>query len=165
MKPGVIGRIPLVCAVGLVTLGQALGAETKISVEGVGYADDKSVAYEMAKDHVVVLNMAEYYDFKGEDAKNPLNGAKGPCFGKVEVESGKVSGDGYCIWTDRDDQRLVISWTATGIDDSGRSLGDWSLRGGSGKWESAVGGGTYMATSDENTKKETNLITGAVTFK
>jgi hypothetical protein len=144
--------------------GGALAGGT-FSSNGVGHGTTSSVVYPVGEGHVVVMNMADYTNFEAEDPNNPMNGAKGPCFGEMEINKGAVAGDGYCTWVDADGESILVTWTATGRDADGNGIGEWQLMGGSGKWDGASGGGGYTVIAKDGSPERTNVTTGEITLK
>ena len=76
---------------------------------------------------------------------------------------GVASGGGLCTWTDGTHTAL-IAWEAASVDQSGALSGTWSMRGGTGKWATASGGGTFVSVTDAATGAATNTITGALSM-
>ncbi len=150
-------------AAGLAALATAGWAET-YNVAGTGHGKSMSVPMPISEDLVVVHANTMYEGFEGEDPNSPLAGVKGPCFGSVMIDKGAVSGEGLCHYTDADGDMVLMTWTATGMAEGGRTTGDWEVTGGTGKWDGASGGGTFNAGTDAM-EKYTNMVTGEVTLK
>ena len=112
-------------------------------------------------DGLVLVKVSSMYDgFETDIADNALATAKGPCFGTMIIDKGAVSGGGACNYTDADGEAIVISWTPSGFNDEGRTLGTWEVIGGTGKWTDASGGGDFNAGGEGD--DYTNMVTGEV---
>lgn len=48
-----------------------------------------------------------------------MNGAKGPCFGLLKIQSGDMTGDGHCTRDDATGERLILTWVTRGMIDAG----------------------------------------------
>jgi hypothetical protein len=143
--------------------GPAL-AETSFDAAAVGTGINRSEAFEITDTHAVALGVDTYDDIATEDADSPMNGASGPCFGKLEFREDGAAGDGYCTFNDRAGARFVIRWTVTGRSDGGELEGDWSLIGGAGPWVGSAGGGTFSQTMNPESKAFETRIAGEFTI-
>ncbi|MGR3465033.1 hypothetical protein [Limimaricola sp.] len=139
----------------------AAQAET-ITVEGVGKGTPNSMQMPVSEDLVVIHNQVEYDGFETTDPDSPFASLTGPCFGAALVEAGTVSGSGYCHYSDADGDMALMEWTVTGMGEEGRITGDWMVRGGTGKWAGASGGGSFDAGGEG--AEYTNMVTGEVTM-
>ncbi|EYD70379.1 hypothetical protein [Limimaricola hongkongensis] len=146
--------------VGAVGVGTAQ-AET-ISVEGVGKGTPNSMQMPVGEGMMVVHNQVEYDGFETTDPDSPFASLSGPCFGAALVDVGAMQGSGYCHYSDADGDMAVMEWTVTGMGEEGRITGDWMVRGGTGKWAEAEGGGTFDAGGEGG--DYTNMVTGEVTM-
>lgn len=156
-------RLITACAAtALVALATQTGAET-YNVDGTGTGTAMTEAMPVHDGLVVIKANTMYDGFEGDNPDNPLASVTGPCFGDVLIDMGQVSGDGLCHYTDADGDQVVIRWVATGLTADGRTTGDWSVLGGSGKWMEASGGGTFNAGSDA-AGAYSNMVTGEVTL-
>jgi hypothetical protein len=117
----------------------------------------------VAEGFVVIRTATTYTGFDTDDPANPMAGLSGPCFGAVVVRAGEVSGGGVCHYTDGDGDVAVMDWAADGLSAEGRTEGDWSLVGGSGKWAEAAGAGRFDAGTDA-AGAYTNTVTGEFTL-
>jgi hypothetical protein len=97
-----------------------------------------------------------------EDPGGPLDGIKGECFGAGKMVAGRMTGDGYCAYTDPEGQTLFVRWY---LDDSPAVAGPWQFAGGTGKWATATGGGTYVNTEPDASGIVTSHVTGTVEFR
>ena len=74
------------------------------------------------------------------DPSPPLNRASGDCSGGcVSSGEGEPSCLGSCTWADADGDLAFFTWT-------GQIAGTWKMQGGTGKWATASGGGTWSVT-------------------
>ncbi len=155
-----LGKTSVCAAVaGVVMCGGVAVAGETYDAKGVGVGEAKSTVFPISKDHVVVLNSSEFASFTVEQSGNPFNGAKGPCFGLIEIKSGSTTGGGRCILADQAGAQILITWTAMETAADGTATGVWNFAGGTGKWKTATGGGRYSAETDTEKKTVTNSIT------
>lgn len=134
------------------------------SADGRAAVLNKSVRFEVSKDHTVIMSMNEQA-FLAKDKTSPLNNATGPCFGEVALKGKSASGDGYCTWTDGDGETILIAWDVSGTDEKGQLFGKWLLIGGKGKWTSASGGGTWQFAPTDVENRLINSLTGTIALK
>jgi len=78
-----------------------------------------------------------------DDPKHPQNGAKSACNGSVALaKDGKpMGGKGSCSYTDKEGDLFWLTWDASGT---------WAYNGGTGKFDSLSGSGTYKTVSSGN---------------
>jgi hypothetical protein len=129
----------------------------------VGHGTAANMPMPVAEGFVVIQTSTTYSGFETPDPANPMAGVSGPCFGAVLIHAGAVSGSGYCHYTDGDGDMVVMNWTADGLSAENRTLGDWSIVGGTGKWAEATGGGRFDAGTDA-AGVYTNNTTGEFTL-
>ena len=103
----------------------------------------------------------KYSGFELDDPDNPMNGMSGPCFGAMEVKEGTVSGGGRCLYTDADGDMVTMQYVTERIGEDGAVIGVWSMSGGTGKWNEAVGGGSFSSLTDSETGENANIVTGS----
>ncbi|SNS84275.1 hypothetical protein [Tropicimonas sediminicola] len=138
-------------------------AET-FSSGAVGTGTSSNEPIPIAEGHIVMRTSGSYEMFEVE-AGHPLEGAKGPCFGAVEIKGGEVSGGGNCVYETSSGDKAVMVWKAMGLGADGALTGEWSVSGGTGAWTGATGGGTFSSLTDPNTGKFVNTITGDITVE
>ncbi|WP_323766594.1 hypothetical protein [Antarctobacter sp.] len=136
-------------------------AET-VNVSGVGHGSTTSTAMPASESLIVVHATSTYERFESDNANSPFASASGPCFGAILINKGAVSGEGLCRYTDADEEVAVVKWMAKGLSAEGRTQGEWMVLGGTGKWASITGGGTFDAGGEGDAY--TNKITGEVTM-
>lgn len=132
-----------------------------VDATGTGQGTSTATAMPVAEGLVVVHATSDYTGFDG-NSENPLASAKGPCFGSIMIDKGAVSGGGHCVYSDADGETAIIRWVADGISAEGRTQGDWSVAGGTGKWTAITGGGRFDAGVD-GAGVYTNNVTGELT--
>lgn len=133
-----------------------------MSITGMGHGTASSTPMPVSDSLIMVDVGSTYEGFETDDPMNPFASAAGPCFGSLLIDKGAVSGEGLCRYTDGDDEVAVVKWTATGMSAEGRTQGDWEILGGTGKWASMTGSGSFDAGGDGDAY--TNNITGEVTM-
>lgn len=149
------------CAAVLALLSSPVFSET-VSANGTGYGTSTATPMPVSEALVIVHATSMYERFETENPDNPFAAASGPCFGAVLIDKGAVSGEGLCHYTDGDGDVAVVKWMATGMSADGRTLGDWMVQGGTGKWASITGGGNFDAGGDG--ANYTNMVTGELTM-
>lgn len=154
-------RTPILAALVATLSGPVWAGSFDAAATGKGTAENTPMP--VAEGFVVIRTAATYTGFETVDPENPMAGLSGPCFGAVIVKAGAVSGGGACHYTDEDGEVVVMSWSADGVSAEGRTLGEWSIAGGSGKWAEATGGGRFDAGTDA-AGAYTNVVTGAFTL-
>jgi hypothetical protein len=152
--------VPLVLTAALGSAG--IAAAGSFDATGIARGDDHLTVYPVTRDLVEIVGSADYQSFEGAQPDNPFNGVRGPCFGAMELDHGKLSGSGYCTYKDPEDATVIIRWTANRATAQG-TAGEWKLVGGSGKWAKGSGGGTYEVTTDHSHFQ--NAIAGSVTLR
>ena len=127
---------------------------------GTGTGQSVTEIIEVAPGHMVMNARTDYAKFDFGDG-NPMSAMAGPCFGSFEVNMGVTTGGGKCVLSGGGDT-AVLQWTAEAVDEKGGLHGAWSVRGGTGKWAEASGGGTFISVTDPATGMATNTIEGAL---
>jgi hypothetical protein len=131
-----------------------------MDASGTGHGTSMSTAMPIAEGVVMVEAKTMYEGFDGD---GPLSTAKGPCFGAILIDKGAVSGGGLCHYTVESGDVAMVSWVAESMSADGRTMGTWSVLGGSGAWNGATGGGTFNAGTD-GAGVYTNIVTGEITM-
>ncbi len=120
----------------LIALGQPMAAE-KIS----GSVANKTPAPQITKfkDGHSILRVSSVGVVVTDDPKLPFNGAKSACSGLFTVAAdGKSSaGQGSCGYVDKAGDTYWLSWIGT------LAGGKWKFDGGTGKFQSLTGSGSY----------------------
>lgn len=97
---------------------------------------------QVAENHMVVSANAYGTGYATNDPNSPMKGAAGPCFIFNEIIDGKPNGEGRCVRTDPQGDKLLIIGKVTGFNKTGM-VGKWTLKGLTGKWVGASGGGEW----------------------
>jgi hypothetical protein len=127
---------PILAALVAALSGPVWAAEFDAAATGHGAAENTPMP--VAEDFVVIRTAATYTGFDTVDPGNPVAGLSGPCFGAVMVRAADVSGGGACHYTDGDGDIVVMNRAADGLSAEGRTQGELSIAGGSGKWAKAA---------------------------
>ena len=135
-----------------------LNAE-EFDLSGVIESKNSHNVQPITESHIILLASMEE-TVVPDDATSPWQGATGPCGGAVEIKDGIISGQGFCTFTDTEDDKFVISWTAQAMNEKGGPMGVWELVGGSGKYAEASADGTYDDVPGENPERSTIALTG-----
>lgn len=138
-------------------------AETAWDQPGKGIGISSSTVTEIGDNHMVMQIRSDYETIEMEDNAHPMHGAAGPCFGAVEVDASSAKGNGICAFSDGSGDKVVLHWTASGMDASGALTGEWQVSGGTGKWQEAKGGGSFSSLTDPSNGKFVNSFTSDVT--
>ncbi|MDC0434329.1 hypothetical protein OAM69_01665 [bacterium] len=115
-------------------------------------------------DNYIILLASMEETLVPKDPKSPWKGATGPCGGAVEIKAGKIEGDGFCSFTDTENDKFVISWTAQSMNEKGGPIGVWELTAGTGKYANASASGEYNDLPSEDPKWSTITIIGQLTI-
>jgi hypothetical protein len=145
----------LLAAAGFIAMSVSASAQTAST--GIGSVESEYIP--ISENLLLVNARVVYTDIISDDMSNPLLNATGVCSGAILINAGAVSGGGYCHYTDTASEQVVISWTADALTAEGRTLGDWSVVGGTGPWKDATGGGRFDAGTDAD-GNYTNNVTG-----
>jgi hypothetical protein len=118
-------------------------AQQKIEEAGRDLAVRDNQVAELEEGHIVVLVNTKGVTLT-DDPSHPLNMTAVDCKGIYEeFFDGKYNGNGYCINTDADGDKLVSRWS----EDSEKDPQSWyEVAGGTGKFEGAKGEGTSTLT-------------------
>ena len=117
----------------------------------------------ISDDYVILLASMEE-TLIPKDSKSPWQGATGPCGGAVEIKQGKIKGDGFCSFTDNENDKFVISWTAQSMNEQGGPIGVWELTAGTGKYANASASGEYNDVPSEDSTRSSITIIGQLTI-
>ncbi len=150
--------------------GAALAAFSAPAMAGMmdatstGHGESMSEVMPVSEGLVVVKAATVYSGFEYEGGDGPFAGYTGPCFGSIVIKDGMVSGGGHCSYSNDDGLTSVVAWTAESVSADGRTQGTWELVGGTGKWATATGSGTFDAGADAD-GNYTNNVAGEVAFE
>jgi hypothetical protein len=155
----------------------AIGAFTALSADIVTADTDYEIALVqegvvevteyplMPGRHDVVMGVSEWSAPLRDDASSPMRGLHGKCFGMTEFRGDEVvGGSGYCTYLDADGDTYVSRWIPTSSTGPGKSGGEWTAVGGTGKFEGATGSGVYETVrTGDGTRQRT--LTGRITLR
>ncbi|KZL15062.1 hypothetical protein [Pseudovibrio sp. Ad37] len=103
------------------------------------------------------------YVFMGANPKDPFELVSGSCFGGALVQNSKIQGGGVCSLKDKNGAPFAISFEVSTIE-GGKYSGTWAILGGSEKWASAKGSGTWSRFQLPNMHLSVTDLKGEVTF-
>ncbi|MGR3710550.1 MAG: hypothetical protein ACU0A9_14045 [Alterinioella nitratireducens] len=146
-------------AAGLLVMTVSAQAQTT----SVGHGVSESEVVPISESLILINARTMYTDIVSDDMDNPLLNATGPCTGTILINAGAVSGGGYCHYTDASGDQAVVRWDAEGMSAEGRTLGSWSVVGGTGSWMTRTGGGGFDAGTGAD-GAYTNNISGGFTM-
>jgi|AntRauTorcE11898_2_1112593.scaffolds.fasta_scaffold03599_1 hypothetical protein len=150
----------IAAAFGLVIATPAFAEE--LGVSGTGYGMAETIIHPVAEGHMLMHMNTMYSDFEGDAPDNPMSGMSGPCFGAMEMKDGVISGGGRCLHTDADGDMVTMQYVPEGIGEGGAVMGVWAVSGGTGKWMTASGGGSFSSLTNRETGENVNTVTGSV---
>ena len=76
-----------------------------------------------------------------------------------------AEGSGVCTWTDADGDTWYGPWAVNGMTPDRAALGTWNVSGGTGKFATATGGGTFTTLTNPDTGDSKLDVLGSVTLK
>lgn len=132
-------------------------------VSGVIESKNSHNIQAISDNHTILLASMDE-TLKPKDPQSPWQSATGPCGGTVEIKSGKISGDGVCVFTDSDSDKFVISWSALSMNEQGGPKGIWELTDGTGKYMNASANGEYNDIPSDDPARSTITIIGLLTM-
>ncbi len=131
-------------AIAILSLGLSLpegaSAADASGCYGAYYSDLQVL--QVAKNHTVITANAFGTGYATTDPNSPLKGAAGPCLLFNEIIDGKPKGEARCVRTDPQGDQLLVIGKPSGTNSTGLT-GTWELRGLTGKWVGATGGGDW----------------------
>lgn len=115
--------------------------------------------------HDVVMGVSEWSAPSPDDPASPLRGLHGKCFGMTEFKGDEVvGGGGYCTYEGAEGDTYVSSWIPRTSPEGGKSVGEWTTVGGTGKFEGATGSGVYKTVRIAGDTRQRTL-TGTITLR
>jgi hypothetical protein len=142
----------------------ALGQEA-IDAAAVATGTIQNDMTQIGEERMMMDMKVMYEGFEAQDPDNPLSGAKGTCVGAGLAEGSALDATGFCTLTDADGDMALVEYSADSFDQNGAMVGDWTIKGGTGKWETATGGGGFASLSDQEKGTVRNEITGELMMK
>ena len=132
-------------------------------VSGVIESKNDHIVQAISDDYIILLASMEE-TLVPKDPSSPWQGATGPCGGAVEIKEGKIAGNGFCSFTDTENDKFVIFWTAQSMNEQRGPIGLWELTSGTGKYASALASGEYDDVPSEDPERSTITIIGQLTI-
>ena len=153
----IVSTLALVVAAGTAMAGESYD----VSGSSVGQAENSYTP--LGESHIYITSTTAYtLPANG----TPLDGSKGECSGYIQVALGSGAvGSGFCVWSDADGDTWFGPWNVTGASAEGASQGNWYVSGGTGKYASAAGGGTFVTLTNPATGESKLDVAGSVTLK
>ena len=135
------------------TSASALAGE-RVSITGHYGGHDESEVLELTDDHILItmIDHGSGYFIDPPNDRTPFQFAAGLCRGTIEIKAGVASGDGWCVRTNPEGGRILLSWEVSPDTDTGIH-GTWLAEGVSGNALGWKGGGTWdpvVETGDGN---------------
>lgn len=134
-----------------------------VSMERKGVGTSNTEVTQIAEGHLVMVTDSIYEGFSGSD--DMMGTSKGSCHGTMHLMAGKLSGGGHCVYTDSEGDNWVVNWVPNAMTQTGAVEGNWTITGGSGKYEGAIGTGSFSTLTDQATGKFVNQTTGSATLQ
>jgi hypothetical protein len=137
-------RFALVLSVLLGLAAAAAEAGERLQITGSYTGLDRSQVIDLEKDHqfITIVSEALAYLVDPPNDHTPLQYAAGPCGGFAEVKDGVTSGRGYCIRTNPEGGKWLVSFEIAPDPEKGVT-GTWQLTGVEGNTVGWKGGGTW----------------------
>jgi hypothetical protein len=129
---------------------------------GTGRGHSDSEVMPLSDGLVMVFASSRYDSFETAVAENPMAGLSGPCKGTVLIRGAEITGSGLCHYADAEGDAMVIGWQPDGMSEAGRTLGEWRIEGGTGKYANAKGGGRFDAGGEG--ADYSNKVTGEISL-
>ena len=136
-------------------------AASILPVDGTASGTDRFIIRPVMQGLTSIVGGADVVEFVSKGPGNPFAGIHGPCFGAMELERNRLSGTGYCSFTDGRGEALALRWRALAPVARGYR-GTWEVLGGSGWWADTRGSGTYVYLMDPETRRFNTGITGEI---
>jgi hypothetical protein len=137
-----------VASLSLVAFASACAqAGERVSITGHQGGYDQSEVLELTDDHILItlIDRNSGYFFDPPNDKTPFQHAAGPCRGTLEIKAGVASGGGWCVRTNPEGGRILLSWEVSPDIENGVH-GTWMAEGVSGNAVGWKGGGTWDPT-------------------
>jgi hypothetical protein len=147
-------------------LAESVAAETVYDISVVQDGVVNVTEYPlMPGRHDVVMGVSEWSAPSPHDPSSPFRGLHGICFGMTEFQGDEVvGGSGYCTYKDAEGDTYVSTWIPRASPAPGKSAGEWTAVGGTGKFEGATGSGVYETVRVSGDTRQRTL-TGKITLR
>ena len=136
-------------------------AGSTLDMSSVASGQTNNTVYPINEGHMIIFTDTEYTSNDQDDAGTLLTGMTGKCNGTLDLEPPTASGQGHCVFKLATGDMTFTKWVATGMNAEGAITGEWSTVGGTGVFEGATGGGSFVSATDRVTGKTQNTITGS----
>lgn len=155
-------KYAVAAAVLALALSPTARAASILPADGVASGIDRLDVHPVTHGLASIVGDVEVTGFQSKTRGNPLEGIRGPCFGAMELNRNRLSGSGYCTFTDASGEAVVVRWTALAPVTRGYR-GTWEVVGGSGWWSDARGTGTFVHLVNPETRRFNAGIAGRIT--
>jgi len=120
---------------------------------------------QVAPNHAVISVSSYGTGYVTKDPSSPIKGAAGPCVTFIEIIDGKPTGESRCIRTDSQGDKFLIIGKPDGFNSTGMK-GTWKVKGLTGKWIGASGGGEWWdAGSGKDSQHSFECFSGSYEVK
>lgn len=133
-----------------------------LDMTSVTSGQTNNVIHPINEGHMIIFTSTEYTGNDQGDAGTLLSGMTGTCGGTLDLKPPAVEGQGHCMFKAASGDMTFSKWVATGMTAEGAISGDWTTVGGTGVFEDATGGGTFVSATDRTTGKTQNTISGSI---
>jgi len=154
-------KISMCLLAGVLAQAGAAGAQT-FEVGIVGYGKAENFFEPLSGDLMVTRSGSTIDRFDGLEG-TPLNGMTARCFGSTTILSGVANGNGNCVFTDPDGDKVLQAWTVDEVGE-GVAYGTWRFIGGTGRHEAIRGRGHFEQATVAVTGGKTTTIVGTATW-
>lgn len=153
-----LATLALIASTGVALAG---GGSYDVSGTSIGQSDSKYTP--LGETHLFIdLDSTHTLSDNG----TPIAGMEGKCSGHMQVEIGAgAQGIGVCIWADKDGDKWFGSFTVTGMNADRVTQGTWYVTGGTGKFASATGGGSFNTLTNPDSGESKLDVFGSITLK
>ena len=117
-----------------------------------------STAHQLGEGHVYTQDVYRG-TFFNDAGKGFLHEASWVCFGLSDVIQGKGDAGGYCVVTDKTDDKAFLQWKGE-IDPSTGFNGDYHWTGGTGKYTGMKGSNTFSAAFIGSSSEGRGILKG-----
>ncbi len=131
-------------------------------VDIVGYGTSENFFEALSGDLMVTRSGSTMDRFDGLEG-TPLAGMTVRCFGATTILNGVADGNGNCVFTDPEGDKVLQAWTVDEVG-AGIAFGTWRFIGGTGKHEGIRGRGHFTDLSVARTGAKEMSIVGVANW-
>jgi len=153
-------RIVESCGATAIFLAAGAAGADPVAVDFTAVSKSASAAYMTDKTNGVLSLTGTWEPVAAPGS--PFDGISGDCFGSARMIAGRMTGDGYCGYKDKDGETLLIRWW---LENTAAPVGSWLVAGGTGKWATASGGGAFADSEPDANGVSKSHIVGTVDLK